>query len=187
MTFIKSSQIILFFLIIHSSTQLNSHFKKLLVKSLIQRRQVLDGTAKSGGVAPKPPGSDNVFSNDGVTSLTQKSTTDNRLSMTTKIIINNESADDRSIKDTVSTTSSSKAGLIASIVAPTGILGLIGAAVGAFFFKKNQTNSSTNDATGFLSKLFSGNSNAIRQNKSEEIYIYLLGTFHKVLPLQLHS
>ena len=45
---------------------------------------------------------------------------------TTKIIINNELVEDRSNKDTVSSNSSSKAGLIASILAPTGILGLIG-------------------------------------------------------------
>ena len=150
--------ILLFLLLIHSSIELNSP----LFKSLIQRRQILDGTAKSGGVAPKPPGSDNAFSNNAVTSLTQQSTLTSQLLTTTTTKINNELAEDRSIKDTASSKASSKAGLIASIVAPTGILGLIGAAVGAFFFKKNQTNSAAaNDTRGFFNNFFSGNSNAV--------------------------
>jgi uncharacterized membrane protein YeaQ/YmgE (transglycosylase-associated protein family) len=79
-------------------------------------------------------------------------------------------AEDRSIKETVSPNSSSKSGLIAAILAPTGILGLIGAAVGAFLYKKNQTDS-TSENTGFFSRFFSGNSNAIQRNKSEEKYL----------------
>jgi hypothetical protein len=170
MQLIISYQILFFLLIVYSSIERNIHFKTPLFKSLIQRRQLLDGTAKSGGVAPKPPGSDHVFSNNPITSLTQR-TTNNQIfpttTTTTQIIIN-ESAGDRSIKDTASSNSISKAGLIASIVAPTGILGVIGAAIGAFFYKKNQP---TNDNGGFFSNLFSGNSNAIVQNKSEEKYL----------------
>jgi hypothetical protein len=119
-------------------------------------------------VAPKPPGSDNVFSNNVITSLTQQSTVNQIYpTVTTTTLIINDIVEDRSIKETASTNTQSKAGLIASIVAPTGILGVIGAAVGAFFYKKNQTNASTNDTGGFFSNLFSGNSNAIVQNKSE--------------------
>lgn len=172
MTYIISYQILLFILIVYSSTDQNAPIKTLLLKSLIQRRQLLDGTAKSGGVAPKPPGSDHVFSRNPVTSLSQRSTANQMLSVTTSsMMLVSDLAEDRSIKDTVSSNSSSKAGLIASIVAPTGILGLIGAVVGAFLYKKNQTNSTTNENTGFFSRFFSGNSNAIQQNKSEEKYL----------------
>jgi len=172
MTFIIPYQIFFFLVIIYSSIELNSHLKTPLLKSLIQRRQLLDGTAKSGGVAPKPPGSDHVFSNNPVSSLTQRLTIEQILSTSaTTRKINEVTEEDRSIKNTASSNSSSKSSLIASILAPTGILGLIGAAVGAFFYKKNQTNSSTNDNRGFLSQFFSGNSNAIIQNKSEEKYL----------------
>lgn len=177
MTFIISYKIFsLLLIIVYSSIGINSPLKISLFKSLIQRRQLLDGTAKSGGVAPKPPGSDNVFSNNPVSSLTQLSTIQQIFSTqssatTTSSMIINEVAEDRSIKDTASSNSSSKSSLLASILAPTGILGVIGAAVGAFLYKKNQTNSSTNDNGGFLSKFFSGNSNAIIQNKLDEKYL----------------
>jgi hypothetical protein len=172
MTFIIPYQIFFFLLIIYSSIELNSHLRTPLLKSLIHRRQLLDGTAKSGGVAPKPPGSDNVFSNNPMSSLTQQSTMQQIFSSSaTTRKINEVTEEDRSIKDTASTDSSSKSSLLASILAPTGILGLIGAAVGAFLYKKNQTNSSTNDNRGFLSQFFSGNSNAIIQNILEEKYL----------------
>ena len=168
MTFII---ILLSLLLTHSSIELNSP----LFKSLIQRRQILDGTAKSDGVAPEPPGSDNAFRNNAASSLTQQSTLASPLSTTTTTTtpkINNELTEDRSIKDTASSNASSKAGLIASIVAPTGLLGLIGAAVDNFFYKKNQTNAAAaNDTAGFFNNFFSGNSNAIIENKSEEIYL----------------
>jgi len=171
MTFIISYQIIFFLLIIYSSIELNSHSKTPVLKSLIQRRQILDGTAKSGGVAPKPPGSDHVFSNNPISFITQRSTIQQIFSMTVTTTKTNELSEDRSIKDTASSNSSSKSSLIASILAPTGILGLIGAAVGAFLYKKNQTNSSTNDNRGIFSQFFSGNSNAIKTNKLEENYL----------------
>ena len=174
MTYIISCQILLIIiLIVDSSTEQNVSIKTLLLKSLIQRRQLLDGTAKSGGVAPKPPGSDQVFSRNSVTGLSQQTTTARQmLSVTTSSMTPvSGSAEDRSIKDTVSSNSSSKSGLIASILAPTGILGLVGAVVGAFLYKKNHTNSTTNENTGFFSRFFSGNSNAIQQNKSEEKYL----------------
>jgi hypothetical protein len=169
MTYIISYEILLLILIIYSSTEQNVRTKTLLLKSLIQRRQILDGTAKSGGVAPKPPGSDQVFSRNPVSSL---STANQMFSITTiSTMLASDLAEDRSIKETVSPNSSSKSGLIAAILAPTGILGLIGAAVGAFLYKKNQTNSTTSENTGFFSRFFSGNSNAIQQNKSEEKYL----------------
>jgi hypothetical protein len=173
MTFIISYQIIFFLLIIYSSIELNSHLKTPLLKSLIQRRQILDGTAKSGGVAPKPPGSDHVFNNNPVSFSSPQPTSNQIFPMltTTTTIIINELEEDRSIKETASTNSSSKSGLLASILAPTGILGLVGAVVGAFLYKKNQTNSATNDNTGFLNNFFSRNSNAIIQNKLEEKYL----------------
>ncbi|CAF1189868.1 unnamed protein product [Adineta steineri] len=161
----------LFYLLhISLSIKLYAPSKTSLRKSLIQRRQLLDGTAKSDGVAPKPPGSDNFFNNNIITSLTQQTTIHYTYSTTSKLI-KDELANDRSIKDQTSSQSSSKAGLIASIVAPTGILGVIGAAVGAYFFKKNQTNSSTNENGGFFSNLFSSNFNASKENKSEEKYL----------------
>jgi hypothetical protein len=172
MTFIISYQIFFFFLlIIFPSIELNSHLKSPLLKSLIQRRQILDGTAKSGGVAPKPPGSDHVFNNNPVAFSSPQPTSNQIFPMLTTTIIINELEEDRSIKETASTNSSSKSGLLASILAPTGILGLIGAVVGAFLYKKNQTNSATNDNTGFLNNFFSRNSNAIIQNKLEEKYL----------------
>jgi hypothetical protein len=174
MTYIISNQILLIIiLIVYSSPEQNVPIKSLLLKSLIQRRQLLDGTAKSGGVAPKPPGSDHVFSRNPVTGLSQQSTAKQMLSITTSSMmpVSDSAAEDRSIKDTVSSDSSSKSGLIASILAPTGILGLVGVVVSAFLYKKNQTNSTTNENTGFFSRFFSGNSNAIHQNKSEEKYL----------------
>jgi hypothetical protein len=133
----------------------------------------LDGTAKSGGVAPKPPGSDNVFSNNPVSFLTQQTTIQQMFSMssTATTMRISELVEDHSSQDKASSDSISKGGLIASILAPTGILGVIGGVVGAFLYKKNQTNSSTNDNRGFLSQFFSGNSNAIIQNKFEEKYL----------------
>lgn len=161
-----------FLLIIYSTSELQTP----LLKSLIQRRQLLDGTAKSGGVAPKLPGSDHVFNNNNpVSSLTQRSTIQQMLSKlsttsTTTMRIN-EVAEDRSIKDTASSNSSSKSTLLASILAPTGILGLIGTAVGFFLYRKNQTNSSTNENLGFLSQFFNRNSNAMIENKLDEKYL----------------
>ncbi|CAF0848405.1 unnamed protein product [Adineta ricciae] len=145
-------------------------FSSLLLLSSsirIQRRQLLDGTAKNDGVAPKPPGSDNVFENNIITALTTRKTEHKLVSTTTKQNAN-EFANDRSNKETVTSNSSSNASLIASIVAPTGILGIIGAAVGAFFYKKNQTNSSSYDIRGFFNNLFSANSNAVQENKPSE-------------------
>ena len=133
----------------------------------IERRQLLDGTAKNDGVAPKPPGSDNVFRNNIVAALPTRKTEHQLVSTTTKQNVN-EFASDRSNKEKVKSNSSSNAGLIASIVAPTGILGIIGAAVGAFFYKKNQTNSSSYDFRGFLNNLFSANSNTVQENKPLE-------------------
>ena len=130
-----------------------------LYRSFIQRRQLLDGTAKSGGVAPKPPGSDKSFNNNAAVTSSHSPMT----SATTSLA--NGNLQDRAVKDTVSPTSKSKAGLIASIVAPTGILGIIGSVVGAFLYKKNQAGSTTSSAGGFLSSLFSGNSNAAKENK----------------------
>lgn len=142
-------------LLLHSSTLLSSP----LHRSLIQRRQLLDGIARSGGVAPKPPGSsasDSSFQpSSSLPWLTSFTTT-------TMMVLLNDKADERSMKETNESQSKSKAGLIAAIAAPTGILGIVGAAIGAFLYKKNQSNSSNN--AGFLSQFF--NTNATRQRST---------------------
>lgn len=149
--------ILISLLLSYSSIESSSYSKRLL------RRQILDGTAKNAGVAPKPPGSDHSF---------QQSTSYQAIpTMTITAIVTEESINDRSIKDKVSSNSNSKTSLIASILAPTGIVGVIGAVIGAVFYKKNQTNSSTNNIQGLFSKFFASNSNAIVENKSEEKYL----------------
>lgn len=163
--------ILLFVVIFDLSVSLALHFKTPLLNSLIQRRQILDGTAKSGGVAPKPPGSDHVFDQHPVSSVSQVSTMIPMSSITTTAttaIRIREAEEDRSIKETLSSNSSSKSNLLASILAPTGVLGLLGLAVSAFLYKKNQTNSVN---SGFLSNFFNRNTNAIETNKSEEKYL----------------
>ncbi|CAF3820018.1 unnamed protein product [Rotaria sordida] len=173
MTSIISYQIFIFFLFISLSIEYNLHFKTSLLKSLIQRRQLLDGTAKNDGVSPKPPGSDSSFNQNFISYLTQQTILNHIFPTitTTTIIIKNDLVDDRSIKDTSSSNSKSKASLIASILAPTGILGLIGSIIGILFYKNNQTNSSINDTKGFFSKFFNKNSNGIIENKLEEKYL----------------
>lgn len=151
--------ILLFILIFDSSISLQTR----LLKSLIQRRQILDGTAKSDGVASKSPGSDHVFDQHSVSTLSQGSTIAN----TTSVRIR-DAGEDRSIKQTLSSNSSSKSNILASILAPTGVLGLLGLVVSAFLYKKNQTNSTN---SGFLSHFFNRNINAIEGNKSEEKYL----------------
>ncbi|CAF4716623.1 unnamed protein product [Rotaria sp. Silwood1] len=170
MTFVISYQIFVFILIISSSIEYNSYLKTSLLKSLIQRRQLLDGIAKNDGVAPKPPGSDNSFNQNAISHLTQQSII-KQIFSTTAILIKNDLVEDRSIKDTSSSNSKSKASLIASILAPTGIVGLIGSIIGILFYKNNQNNSSINDTKGFFSKLFSKNSNATMENKLDEKYL----------------
>ncbi|CAF4025581.1 unnamed protein product [Rotaria magnacalcarata] len=163
--FINSYQIFLLLLFIDSSTEYNPYLKTSVLRSLIQKRQILDGTAKSGGVAPKPPGSDSGSSHTIVSSSssTQQSPIHPRFSstLTTTILMRNDLAQDRSVKDTISSNSNSKTGLIASILAPTGIVGVIGAVIGTLFYKKNQNNSLANEAQGFLSRIFNRNSNEI--------------------------
>ncbi|CAF4532295.1 unnamed protein product, partial [Rotaria socialis] len=135
-----------------------------LLKSLIQKRQILNGTAKSGGVTPKPPGSDSSSSHTIISaSSTQQSPIHQIFSstLTTTILMRNDLAQDRSVKDTILSNSNSKTGLIASILAPTGIVGVIGAVIGTLFYKKNQNNSLANGAQGFLSRIFNRNSNEI--------------------------
>ncbi|CAF3990919.1 unnamed protein product [Rotaria sp. Silwood2] len=172
MIFIISYQIFVFVLVVSSSVEYNSYIiKTSLLKSLIQRRQLLDGTAKNDGIAPKPPDSDISFNQNAISHLTQQSIINQIFSTTITIIIKNDLAEDRSIKDTSSSKSKSKASLIASILAPTGIVGLIGSIIGILFYKNNQTNSSINDTKGFFNKLFSKNSNAIIENKLEEKYL----------------
>ena len=171
----------LYILIVCLLIQVNPSFQVSLLKSLIQRRQILDGTAKSGGVAPKPPGSDQVFNQNqfsnpttiqpGQTHLTGSIAVTTTTTTTTRKSYDDES-DERSIKDTVSSNSSSTGGLIASILAPTGIVGIVGAVVGALLYKKNHTNSSTsNGITGFFSHLFSSNTNATTENKCDTHYL----------------
>ena len=154
MVSIVSGAILIFvILLLHSSNILCSSLHSLL----IHRRQLLDGTAKSGGVAPKPPGSDS--------SINSHSSARSHLSTSISV---NEKADERSVKETVQSKSSSKAGLIAAIAAPTGILGVIGAAVGAFFLKKNQSSSSTSNVGGMVSRFLGTSLNAATINKSGE-------------------
>ena len=173
---INTSQILLLLLIFYSVFELTFHLKTPLLKSLIQRRQLLDGTAKSGGVAPKPPGSDDVFDHNPVSSSSKQSTINQMLSITTTSstatpILIRDAEEDRSIKDTMSSTSNSKSSLLASILAPTGVVGLLGAVLGAFLYKKNQTNPMNSGTGGFFSNFFSGNTNAIESNKSDEKYL----------------
>lgn len=142
--------------------------KSSLLKSLIHRRQILDGTARNDGVPPKPPGSDSSFINAIISSLTQYSSI---TQASTTVLMRNNLTQARSNQDLNSSNSNSKSSLIASILAPTGIVAVIGAIVGALFYKKNQSNSFINDTRGLFNRIFNTNSNSIVENKSEEKYL----------------
>ena len=154
MVSIASCELIVLVVLIYSSNIVRSSLHSVL----IHRRQLLDGTAKSGGVAPKP--------RDGDSSVGLFSSARPPLLSTSDFV--HEKLDQRSVKETAQPKSSSKAGLIAAIAAPTGILGIVGAAVGAFLFKKNQSNSATDNIGGIISRFFGANANATMQNKSGE-------------------
>ena len=113
-------------------------------KLQIKRRQLLDGTAKSGGVAPKPPGDLSV----------PMSSINVPTSLSSTIRLVPATIEERSIKEATNTQSKSKSGLIAAIAAPTGILGIIGALIGAFVYKKNNLNSAMTTAGGLFQTIF---------------------------------
>lgn len=153
---------VLLIVLLHSSKLVASP----LQRSLIQRRQLLDGTAKSDGVAPKQPGISSSTNSDLKTSISFVFSTSQTMLTTTKgtttaLTMLNEKIDERSMKETSNSNSKSKAGLITAIAAPTGLLGIVGTVIGAFLYKKNQSNSSSNsNSRGFLNQIlnFTGNS-----------------------------